>query len=71
MAWRCTHLEHGALVAQVHLLEDILGVPGDAFEVLQPPGVGQAVEIDQLADLRPVNDVMDEIGADEAGPASD
>jgi hypothetical protein len=33
-------------------------------------GVSQAVQIDQSLDLRPVNDVVNEIGTDKPGAAS-
>ena len=34
-------------------------------------GVGEAIEIDEFADARIVNDMMDEVGADEARAAGD
>ena len=37
-------VEDGGLVPQVHLLEDILGMLRHAREVLEAPGVGQAIE---------------------------
>ena len=59
-----------SLVAQVHFLENIFRMPGNRFQIFQPPGVGETIQIDELRDLRVVNDVMDEVGADEAGAAS-
>src|SRR5208282_2334001 len=40
------------------------------FQIFQVPGISETIEIDEFGDLRTVNDVMDEIGADEAGTAS-
>jgi hypothetical protein len=44
---------------------------GNLLQIFQPPGVSQAVEVDELRDLAVVNDVMDEIRADEARAAGD
>ncbi len=44
---------------------------GDGFEVFQMAGVGQAVEVGQEADFGLVDDMVDEIRADEARPAGD
>ena len=40
-------------------------------QVLQVAGVGQAIQVDELLDLGPVDDVVDQVGADEAGAAGD
>ena len=42
-----------------------------AFQVFQPAGVGQAIEIDQQADFGFVNDMMDQVGANKPGAARD
>ena len=63
--------QHSGFVAQIHLFKNVFRVPGHFFQVLQMPGVGEAIQIDQLFNLRPVDDVMDEVGADESGAASD
>ena len=44
---------------------------GNFFQIFQMPGVSQAVQIDELGDARIVNDVMNEIRADEARAAGD
>ncbi len=63
--------QHGGLVAQVHLLKDIFRVGGNRFQVFQMPGIGQAIEIDEPGDLGAVDDVVDQVGADEARAAGD
>ena len=63
-------LQRGRLVAQIHLCENVFWMGGNFLQILQAPGVSQAVEIDELRDARVVNDVMDEIRADEARAAS-
>jgi hypothetical protein len=63
--------EDGGLVAKVGFFEGVFGMMGDAFEILQMARVRQAIQIDQTPDFRAVNDVMDEVGADETGAASD
>ena len=50
--------QHGGLVAQVHLLKNVFGMPGNFFQIFQMPRVSEAIQIDQFLDLRPVNDVM-------------
>ncbi len=44
---------------------------GNGFKVRQMPGVSEAVEIDQLGDARIVNDMVNEIRADETRAAGD
>src|ERR1035437_8681938 len=63
--------QRGNLVAQIHLLENVFLMAGNFFEVRQMSGVSEAVEIDQLRDVRLINDVMDKIRADEARAAGD
>ena len=63
--------EHGGLVAQIHLLEAVLWVTLRSREVLEAAGIGQAVEIDELGNLRPVDDMVNEVRADKARPARD
>ena len=69
MSWRLDHVEHGRLVPQIHFLEDVFRMAADLLEVGQMPGVGEAVQVDQPLDLGPVDDVLDQVGADEAGAA--
>ena len=60
------------LVAEIDLLKSVTRVCAvNAVEIFEMTGVGEAVEIDERGDFRPVNDVPDEIGADEACPAGD
>src|ERR1035441_8487997 len=63
-------LQRRRLVAQIHLCENVFWMRGNFLQILQAPGVSQAVEIDELCDARVVNDVMDKIRADEARAAS-
>ena len=51
-------VEDAVLIPQVHLLEYILGMLCHTREVLEASGVGQTIEVDQLGDLRTINDVM-------------
>ena len=44
---------------------------GNGLKVRQMPGVSQAIQIDELGDARIVNDVMDQIRADETRAAGD
>ena len=53
--------QHGGLVAQIHLLKNIFGMPGNLFQIFQMAGVGQAIQIHQPRDFRPVNDVMNHV----------
>jgi hypothetical protein len=57
------------LVAQIRFLKNVFWMAGNFFQIRQMPGVSEAVEIDQFGDARIVNDVMDEIRADEASAA--
>ena len=65
------HAQGRNLVPQIHLLENILGMFGNVFEVGQMSGVGEAVEVDELGDSRIVHDVLDQVRADEASAARD
>ena len=65
------NFERRRLVAQIHLLKNIFRMLGNLLQIFQPPGISQAVEVDELCDLRVVNDVLDEIGADKARAAGD
>jgi hypothetical protein len=64
-------LEHGGLVAEVGFFEGVFGVMRDALEVFEVAGVREAIQVDQAPDFRAVNDVVDEVGADETGAACD
>ncbi len=63
--------QDGGLVAQVHALEVILRADGGSGHVLQPPGVGEAVEVDDARDCRLRQHMVEHVGADEAAPAGD
>src|SRR5690349_14774663 len=64
-------LGHRQLVPQVNFLENVLRMLRDFLQVDQMPGVGQAIQIHQSGNLMSVNDVVDEVGADEACAAGD
>ena len=65
------YVKDRGLVPQICLLEEVLGMLGDAGQIFEAPGIGQAIEVNQLDYLGPVNDMLNEIRADESGPASD
>jgi hypothetical protein len=67
----CQHPQNIGFDSQIHLFKDIFRVSGDLFQIRQMPRVGQAIQVHQPRDLRPVNDVMDHIGSDEPGAAGD
>ena len=64
-------LQDGGLVTQVHFLEGVFRMAVDLFQVRQVAGIGKEVEVDKPLHFRPVNDVVDEVGADKPGSASD
>ena len=64
-------LQHRCLVAEVHFLERIFGVIVDFRQVCEMARVGKAIEIHQPLDFGVVNDMMDEIGSNKPGAASD
>ena len=59
------YAQNGRLVAQIHFFKNVFGMPGSLFQVFQVPGIGQAIQIHQPRDFRPVNDVMHHVGPDE------
>ena len=64
--------KNAVLVTQIDLLEGIAWMHAvDAIEVFEMPGIGEAVEIDQLGDFRLVDDMPDEVRADKTGTACD
>ena len=71
MPCRCTTSSTAFLSRKSTFSKTYFGCFVHPGEILEAPGVGQAIEVDQLGHLGPVDDVMDEVGADEAGPASD
>lgn len=63
--------KHLGFVAQINLFKGVFGMLRHRFQIRQMPGIGQAVKVDQLGDLRPINDLLNKIRADEAGTAGD
>ena len=64
--------EDFVLVPQIDFFENVARMDVmNAGEVFEMAGIGEAVEIDEPGDLRPVDDVANEIGADESGAACD
>ena len=59
------------LVAEVDLLEAVAGIGFQAADVGGMTGVGEAVEIDECRDPGLVDELADEVGADEAAAAGD
>jgi hypothetical protein len=62
-------LEHGYFIADIDFLEGVFRMARDGIEIREVTGVGKAVEIDEVFDLRLSNDVVDDVRADEAGTA--
>ena len=62
---------HGGLVAQINALENIFGMTRDRFDVGGVASVSEAVQVDQARDLRALDDLMDDVRADEAGAAGE
>ena len=58
-------------IAQVHFLKDIFGTLRDPLQVGGMPGVSKAIQIYQPFDFRALNDVLDQIRADESCAARD
>src|SRR5437762_1780438 len=58
-------------VTQVHLFKYVLGMARDLFQIEEVPSIGQTIQIHQPGNLRALNDVVDEVGADEAGATGD
>ena len=59
--------DDGGLVAQIHFLKSVFRMAGNLGEVFEMTGVSQAIEIDESLHLRPVDDVLEDIRADESG----
>jgi hypothetical protein len=64
-------LQRGCLVPQVHLLENVFGVTAHLLEIGEMPGIGEAIEIYQTLDFGLIDNVMDQVGADESGATGD
>ena len=58
-------------IAEVDLFEDIFVMALESGEIFKMSGVSEAIEIDQMGDFGPVDDVANEIRADETGAAGD
>ncbi len=64
--------EDFVFIAEIDLLEDVTWMDSvDTDEVFEMPGISEAVEIDQPSDFRLVDDMPDEVRADETSPACD
>ena len=63
--------QRGGFVAQIYFLENVFGMPGNFFQIREMPGVGEAIQIDELRNFRPVNDVVNQIRADKTRAAGD
>ena len=59
------------LIAEVHLLEAVFLILGNGGDIFQTPGVGEAVEVDDVCDFGLADDVFKHMGADEAATAGD
>src|ERR1700722_8166284 len=62
-------LQNGRLVAQINFFKNEFRMLGDFFQIGEMPGIGEAIEIDEALDFGAVNNVVNEIGADEARAA--
>jgi hypothetical protein len=65
------HPEHCRFVTQIDFFEPVLRMTFDRLEIRLMPGVGQTVQINQALNLRPLDDVMDEVRTDESGAPGD
>jgi hypothetical protein len=63
--------QNGGFVAQIHFFKNVFGMARNFFQIFQMAGISKAIQIDQPRDFRPVNDVMDQVRADEARAAGD
>jgi hypothetical protein len=61
------YCQHGGFVAEVGFFKRVFGMPGDVLQIFQVAGVGQAIQVDEAPDFRFVNNVMDQVGSNEAG----
>ena len=57
-------LENGRLFPQINLLEGVLRVAFDLFEAPQVTGICQTIQIDELLDVRLVNNMVNDVRAD-------
>jgi hypothetical protein len=53
--------QHGGLVAKVHLFKNVFGMARNFLQIFQMAGIGEAIQVDQPRDFRPVNDVMNHV----------
>ena len=60
-------LRDGSLISQVDLFEEVFGILRDGVEVGEIACVGQAVEVDQSTDIGLIDDVVQQVRADESG----
>jgi len=58
------------LVTQVNLFEHVSGMLLEIAQILQMACVGQAIQVNEFVDFRLVDDVPDQVRADEACAAS-
>src|SRR3982751_521461 len=61
--------EQRRLVPQIDLFENVFWGLIDSFEVLKMPGVGEAIEVHELLDFGPVNDVANHIRSNKPSAA--
>ena len=61
----------GFAVPEIHFLENVVLSAVDVREICEMSRVGEAIEIYQPSDCGLIDDVANEIGADEAGAARD
>jgi hypothetical protein len=65
------HPQGRCLIPQIHLLKHVFGVLRHLLQILQSARIGQAIQVDEPGYPRIVNDLMNEVGADETGAAGD
>ena len=61
------YFQRGCLIAQIHLLKNILGMMRDLIQVFQSSGIRQAIEVDELRHLRMINEVLDQVCPNKSG----
>ena len=62
--------QNSPLFSKVNFFEDIFWMLFDFSEILDVPRIGETIEIDQQLHLGSLHDMMNKIGTDKTGSAS-
>ena len=63
--------KHHGFVAQINHFKSVFGMLCDQLKISKMPRISQAVEVDEFGDLRPINDMLNQVRANETGTAGD